>query len=98
MEISEFFPFWEKLTSQEQQLLEESTAVRTYEKGEIIHEKYFIRATAARPYPQGMYGQGRKLRLIVAGSHRDRTGHAVHEGTEGDGRARVVVRGPVDGA
>lgn len=38
MEISEFFPFWEKLTSQEQQLLEESTAVRTYEKGEIIHD------------------------------------------------------------
>lgn len=38
MEISEFFPFWEKLTPQEQQLLEESTAVRTYEKGEIIHD------------------------------------------------------------
>ena len=38
MEISEFFPFWKKLTSQEQQLLEESTAVRTYEKGEIIHD------------------------------------------------------------
>ena len=38
MEISEFFPFWKKLTPQEQQLLEESTAVRTYEKGEIIHD------------------------------------------------------------
>ena len=38
MELSDFFPFWEQLSPQEQKLLEESATPRTYKKGAILHD------------------------------------------------------------
>ena len=38
MELSDFFPFWEQLSPQEQTLLEESATPRTYKKGAILHD------------------------------------------------------------
>ena len=37
MELSVFFPFWQKLTPDEQQLLQDSVSPRQYAKGEIVH-------------------------------------------------------------
>lgn len=38
MELRDFFPFWEQLSPKERQLLEESSAPRSYEKGAILHD------------------------------------------------------------
>ena len=69
MEISDFFPFWQQLSSQEQQLLEETAVLRTYEKGTVLHDGtqdctglLLIKQGQARSYT--VTEEGRELTLF----------------------------------
>jgi len=69
VEISDFFPFWQQLSSQEQQLLEETAVLRTYEKGTVLHDGtqdctglLLIKQGQARSYT--VTEEGRELTLF----------------------------------